>query len=82
MIFQGGGPDPGDAHEKEESIGTQSATNSLQLTIVVLSVYRIINPFPANHDNCRLLSLLLMNFGSLCIANSMNPDQTAPLGAV
>ena len=60
---------------REESIGTQS----VQLTIVILSVYRIINPLSAIDENCRLLSLLLMNFGSLYIANNMNRDQTAPL---
>ena len=40
-----------------------------------------INPFPAIHNNCHLLSLLLMYFEAY-IANNMDQDQTAPLGLI
>ena len=36
---------------------------------------------PANHNNCRLLCHLLVMF-KVISANSVDPDQTAPLGAV
>ena len=41
----------------------------------------LFNPFPAIHDNCRLLYCLLIHFGNLyCkVANNMNPDPTAVL---
>ena len=39
------------------------------------------NPFPASLENCRLLSHLHSTLIAF-IANNMNPDQTAPLGAV
>ena len=38
-------------------------------------------PFPAIQGNCHLPLLLCMYFGSL-IAKTMDPDQTAPIGAV
>ena len=40
-----------------------------------------INPWSANHNNCCLLCLLL-NTLKVIVANSVDPDQTAPLGAV
>ena len=38
------------------------------------------NPFPATHNNCRLLSHLHMSFE--IFANNMYPDQTATLGFI
>ena len=40
-----------------------------------------VNPKSASHNNCRLLCLLLVTL-KVIIANSVDPDQTAPLGAV
>ena len=40
-----------------------------------------INFNPANHNYCRLLCLLLVTL-KVTSANSVDPDQTAPLGAV
>ena len=40
------------------------------------------NTFSSIYSVCHLLSHLLMYYGSLYIANTMDPDQTAPLGAV
>ena len=38
-----------------------------------------VNPYTANHNNCRLLSHLLVIL-KVISANSVAPDQTAPLG--
>ena len=38
----------------------------------------IFNPFPAIHENCRMLRHLLFNFESLNYTNTMDLDQTAP----
>ena len=40
-----------------------------------------INPYPTIHEFCRLLIHLLV-FGIAYTANTMDPDQTSPLGAV
>ena len=40
-----------------------------------------INPLKRNHNNCRLLCHLLVIL-KVIFANSVDPDQTAPLGAV
>ena len=45
-----------------------------------MSVARI-NPFTAIHYNSRLLTYVLNTLVAY-IANNMDPDQTAPLGAV
>ena len=39
------------------------------------------NPKSANHNNCRLLCLLPVTL-KVIVANSVDPVQTAPLGAV
>ena len=39
------------------------------------------NPLSASHNYCRLLCHLLVNL-KVISANSVDPDQTAPLGAV
>ena len=39
------------------------------------------NTLDAIHNNCRLLRLLSVTF-KVIVANSVDPDQTAPLGAV
>ena len=41
----------------------------------------LLNPLTANHNNCRLLCHLLVIL-KVIFANSVAPDQTAPLGAV
>ena len=41
----------------------------------------IINPQTASHNNCHLLCHLLVIL-KVIFANSVDPDQTAPLGAV
>ena len=43
--------------------------------------HREFNPLSANHNNCRLLCLLPVTL-KVIVANSVDPDQTAPLGAV
>ena len=40
-----------------------------------------INPEDAKHNNCRLLCLLPVTLKAI-VANSVDPDQTAPLGTV
>ena len=40
-----------------------------------------LNPLTINHNSCRLLCHLLVIF-KVIFANSVDPDQTAPLGAV
>ena len=40
-----------------------------------------LNPYAANHNSCRLLCHLLVIL-KVIFANSVNPDQTAPVGAV
>ena len=40
-----------------------------------------VNPKSANYYNCRLLCLLPVSL-KVIVANSVDPDQTAPLGAV
>ena len=40
-----------------------------------------LNPKSASHNNCRLFFLLLVTL-KVIVANSVDPDQTAPLGAV
>ena len=42
---------------------------------------RIFNPLTANHNNCHLLCHLLVIL-NVIFTNSVDPDQTAPLGAV
>ena len=42
----------------------------------------VLNHFPAIPDKCCLISHLIVFLGSLYIANNMDPDQTALLGAV
>ena len=39
------------------------------------------NPYSANHNNCRLLCHLLVIL-KVIFANSVDPDQTAPLGSL
>ena len=46
-----------------------------------LDFIKSINPESANHNNCRLLCLLLVIL-KVISANNVDPDQTAPLGAV
>ena len=41
----------------------------------------LINPESTNHNNCCLLCLLPVTL-KVIVANSVDPDQTAPLGAV
>ena len=49
----------------------------------ILSLHRIyiFNPLSASHNYCRLLCLLPVTL-KVIVANSVDPDQTAPLGAV
>ena len=47
---------------------------------LMISVLRV-NPKDAKHNNCILLCLLSVTL-KVIVANSVDPDQTAPLGAV
>ena len=44
-----------------------------------MSHYESINSYSANHKICRLLCLLSVTL-KVIVANSVDPDQTAPLG--
>ena len=59
---------------------TTSADNIIQMHFFLGALS--VNPFPAFHNICRLLSLICLCTLVAYITNSMDPDQTAPLGAV
>ena len=48
---------------------------------MTLKALFIFNPKDAKHNNCRLLCLLPVTL-KVIVANSVDPDETVPLGAV
>ena len=50
-------------------------------SMIMTLLGHLLNPESANHNNCRLLCLLLVIL-KVISSNSVDPDQTAPLGAV
>ena len=49
--------------------------------LIKVQVRNIFKPYTANHNNCRLLCHLILIL-KVISANSVDPDQTVPLGAL